>query len=99
MAVLAYIDLFQNSPKVTNLFGLLCKQMCRQELSKIAKSGHTGFEYCRRNCASCLLQVLQHVARSHSIETASVDYKKRKKQSHDRNICLSNKLSGSFYTM
>ena len=33
---------FKITWKVSNYFGYFCKKICRQELSKIAQSGHTG---------------------------------------------------------
>ena len=36
------MDLFLNGPKVNNIFGQLCRQICCQELSKIAQTGHTA---------------------------------------------------------
>ena len=52
-AVITIINFLQNSPKVNILFGLLCKQICCQELSKIAQSGHTGRSH-RRSVNSFL---------------------------------------------
>ena len=42
IAVFKVINIFQNGPKVTNLFGYFCKQICLKELSKISQSGHTA---------------------------------------------------------
>ena len=41
-AVFTLIDSFQNSPKVTNLFGPPRERICCSELSKSAQSGRTG---------------------------------------------------------
>ena len=42
------IDLFQNSSKVNNLFGLLLKAIFLPSTLKIAQSGHTALNRCIR---------------------------------------------------
>ena len=48
-AVFCKSTILHNSPKCCSTFGLLLKEICPQELSKIAQSGHTATSTLRRN--------------------------------------------------
>ena len=63
-------DTFHNSPKVTDAFGLLCKQICCQELSEISQSGHIegtqrssieGTDFCVSHRSTVFTNLIEHV--------------------------------------
>ena len=54
-AVLHKVILFNIAQKVTNVLGYFCKQICYQELSKIAQSGHTDGDTKRDDTTYCNL--------------------------------------------